>query len=241
MDSSAHLPFSYSNQRQYRKKDDIVFRFNFFSILLPYRYRQAFIWQDKIVDYLVGLVRYHYPGINRRPRCTVLTSSMGWLGMVKCEDFQPYYDYGFICQHPDQSRGQNTQLLTTSPSLAKINVTTVGRNSNRWRPVICPSGHVTHTFLACDVATNCWAEGRVIFSLVPDSWALPTSQSCPAKMTSLPPSFVCQSEEQRVPYTLVCDHRPHCLDGSDEKFCKYSPCEWEFQFQCLNKQVRVEC
>ena len=188
------------------------------------------MWQDRTVDYLVGLVRYQYPV--RQPRCTVLTSSMSWLGMVKCTR-----QNWFICQYPDEIHDQKTQLLTASPSLAQINVTTVDHNSNRWRPVICPSGHVTHTFLACDVATNCWAEGRVIFSLLPDSWALPTSQSCPAKMASLPPSFLCQSEEQHVSYTLVCDHRPHCLDGSDEKFCKYLPCQREFQFQCLNKQV----
>ena len=175
------------------------------------------------------------------PICTVLTSSKGWLGLIECDSISPGGDHGFICQYPDESRDQSTQLLTASPSLAKINVTTVDQNGNRWRPVICPSGHATHTFLACDVATNCWAKGRVITSLLPDSWALPTSQSCPMKMTPFPPSFLCRSEEQHVPYTLVCDHRPNCVDGSDENFCTHPSCHVETQFQCLNKQVSIEC
>ena len=198
------------------------------------------MWRDRTVDYLKGVETYHYSGSTKRPMCAVLTSSKGLLGMVKCEDYVRY-DYGLICQYPDESHDHGTQLLTASPSLAKINVTTFGHNSSRWKPVICPSGHLTHAFLACDVATVCWVERKVISSFLPDSWALPTSQSCPAKMTSLPPSFLCQSEKQHVPYTLVCDHRPDCLDGSDEKFCKYLPCQWESQIQCLNKQVSVEC
>ena len=197
------------------------------------------MWEDRTLEYMVGFVTYHNPHHNLKPMCSVLTSSLGWLGMVDCFKGTVKTEHGLICQYSDESRDQNTQLLTASPSLA--NITTVGHNISRWKPVICRSGHVTHTFLACDVATVCWTEGKVSFSLRPDSWALPTSRSCPAKLTLLPPSFLCQSEVQHVPYTLVCDHLPHCLDGSDEKFCKYLSCEWEFQFQCLNKQVSLEC
>ena len=210
-------------------------------VLFPYRYRTAFIWQDRTVDYAVGIVIYAIHPEDFEPKCTVLASSKGFLGLIRCKSLSPGTDHGFICQYPDESRDQNIQLLTASPSLARINVTTLDHNGNRLRLVICPSGHATHTFLACDVATKCWAKGRVITSLLPHSWALPTSQSCPAKMAPLPPSFLCRSEEQHVPYTLVCDHRPNCLDGSDEKFCTYPPCHGETQFQCLNKQVSIEC
>nr|KAG5692973.1 hypothetical protein BaRGS_032405 [Batillaria attramentaria] len=30
--------------------------------------------------------------------------------------------------------------------------------------------------------------------------------------------------EQTVSYTLVCDHRQHCSDGSDETFCVFAEC-----------------
>ena len=200
------------------------------------------MWKDLTVDYLTGLLHVDKHRYIERPVCAILTSSLNWLGVVRCsitELSNPPHE--FICQYPDARRGQNTEPAAPSPSLAKINVTTVGHNRTKWTPVICRSGHVTHTFLACDVATFCWTEDKVSFSLRPDSWALPTSQSCPAKLTSLPPSFLCQSEKQHVPYTLVCDHRPHCVDGSDEKFCKYPSCLWEFQFECLSKQVCIEC
>ena len=125
------------------------------------------------------------------------------------------------------------------PSLALVNSTVLGPHSQQWNKVACPAGHMTHTFLACDVSTSCWAEGDTIFSLQPETWALPTSQSCPMPLnvTSSPPSFPCDSAEWRVPYSLVCDHRRDCLDGSDETFCQFTACSWQWQFQCLNKQV----
>ena len=48
--------------------------------------------------------------------------------------------------------------------------------------------------------------------------------------------FTCDRNEERVPYTLVCDYRTDCSDGSDEEFCVYEPCG-NFQFQCSNRQV----
>ena len=127
----------------------------------------------------------------------------------------------------------------TWPGLDTVSVMVMGQRKPLLSMVACPSGHVTHSFLACDLSISCWAEGSVTFSLHPETWALPTSQSCPVpqNMTSLPPSFPCRSDERRVPYSLVCDHRRDCLDGSDETFCKLIPCDWKSQFQCLNKQV----
>ena len=148
-----------------------------------------------------------------------------------------------VCQRPDPDQGPHTQPLSPTtpqawPRLAPVNTTTV-RDTTHWGAVVCSSGHVTHTFLACDVSAFCWAGRDVTFSLLPEFWALPTSQSCPTpqSMTSLPPSFPCGSEEQRVPYSLVCDHRRDCADGSDETFCTFRPCQWQSQVQCLNKQV----
>ena len=189
---------------------------------------------------MAGIVYSEDKTIPKRPGCVILRSAFGWLGTVKCTHSEiSNSNDGFICQYPDANPGSNIKTPAPSPSLAKINVTTVYHNGGRWNPVLCRNGHVTHTFLACGVVTFCWTEGKLTISLRPETWALPTSQSCPAKLTSLPPSFLCQSEKQHVPYTLVCDHWPQCLDGSDEKFCKHLPCQGEFQFQCLNKQVSI--
>ena len=82
----------------------------------------------------------------------------------------------------------------------------------------CPSGHYTHQFLACDVRTGCWALDY---------------SSCDVDLT-LP--FACNNEFERVPYTLVCDHRADCNDESDEDFCVFSPCD-STQYSCDSKQV----
>ena len=197
------------------------------------------MWLDKTVDYSSAMISERLRP--QRPICGFLTSSLGWVGMGECHTQVDSFLTGFICKTPDARGGKNLQLLAPSPNLPQINVTTVGRNGDQWWSVICSSSHLTHAFLACDVATFCWAEGKIITSLRPDSWSVPTSQSCPAKLSSLPPYFLCQSEEQHVPYTLVCDHRPDCLDDSDERFCEYLSCQQEFQFQCSNKQVSVVC
>ncbi|KAK7495131.1 hypothetical protein BaRGS_00013541, partial [Batillaria attramentaria] len=60
-------------------------------------------------------------------------------------------------------------------------------------------------------------------------------ENCAAPMTPLPPSFTCDSQAERVPFSLVCDHQKDCGDGSDEEFCVFPPCEAGL-YQCENKQ-----
>ena len=176
--------------------------------------------------------------------CTLLGLSVGHLKFQKC-DVKDRNQRKYMCQMSDTAHGQHAQpssLFATrqhEPILAKINVVTIGQYGGRWWPAICPNKHLTYVFMACDVSTLCWAGGDAAFSLRPQSWALPSPQSCPVQLDTklLPPSFQCQSETQRVPYSLVCDHRQDCLDGSDETFCTFLPCDLHYQFQCLNKQV----
>ena len=89
--------------------------------------------------------------------------------------------------------------------------------------VVCPLGHVTHQFLACDSNTMCWGRSGDV-------------TSCAAPLTLLPPSFECTNTVQHVPYTLVCDYRQDCIDGSDEDFCVHALCPFDW-FQCGNGQV----
>ena len=194
------------------------------------------------MDYFSGISTMHnkYP----RPKCGAVIDAPYHVYYLLCGWVDINYRY-YLCQKPDSKRDQRTQSLLPSdgqrtwPSLTKVNSTTNRQNTTWWRPVVCPSEHLTHSFLACDVVTSCWAEGDVTVSLHSQSWAVPTSQSCRALlvMASLPPSFSCQSKRQHVPYNVVCDHRRDCLDGSDETFCAFQPCQWDTQFQCLSKQV----
>ncbi|KAK7103352.1 hypothetical protein V1264_018270 [Littorina saxatilis] len=104
--------------------------------------------------------------------------------------------------------------------------------------VECPSGHVTHSFLACDKLASCFAPREEMrFSSARESWDKPLSTSCRAPMTSLPPSFPCERGSQRVPYSMVCDHRQDCQDdASDEDFCVFSSCSARRLRRCGRSQ-----
>ena len=223
-----------------------------------FRYRPALIWEDKTVDYLTPLIHLG-ESEQLRPVCARFHHDPGWADIFAC-NFKTDDHSMSLCEIPHDRKklhdhtgarldltvsGQRSKSLPqissqqTWPGLDTVSVMVMGQRKPLLSMVACPSGHVTHSFLACDLSISCWAEGSVTFSLHPESWALPTSQSCPVpqNMTSLSPSFPCRSDERRVPYSLVCDHRRDCLDGSDETFCKLIPCDWKSQFQCLNKQV----
>ena len=227
------------------------------QVRVSYRYRSALIWEDKTVDYTTG-ARTGGLVDKQEPVCTSLWRNPGMVSFFKC-DFKTVLHRIILCQmphHPKQQyvydhdwsgdtvHGHRPESVSRStsqhtwPSLATVNSTALGQHRQQWNMVTCPKGHVTHVFLACDMSTTCWAEGDAIFSLHPMTWALPSSQSCPVPLgVTSPPSFPCDSDELRVPYSLVCDHRRDCRDGSDETICKFTPCSWQSQFECLNKQV----
>ena len=226
------------------------------------RYKYVLIWEDKTIDYFVSMDAKY--GALSGSHCFTLAERVGRVSPHKCgELFKNLRKY--LCQtrgelrkqqHERDSRpavtgqGQHTQQLFP-PASGRISLGPVSTNvsdltfnftgagpQGQWRLLSCPMGHVTHTFLACDELTFCWAEDDVTFSHQSDVWAVPTSVSCPAPLdvAVLPPSFPCRSVEQRVAYSLVCDHRPDCQDDSDETFCYFPPCG-PAQFACHNKQV----
>ena len=203
------------------------------------RYKQAFIWNDYTIDYFSETAST----LPKLPKfkTAVLGITVGQVNIsfVHTFDNSLYLEW-YVCQRSDTRPGEPLSSIPQQawPSLAIVNAT-IRADTARWSPVTCPGGHTTRVFLACDVSAFCWAGHRVTFSLRPELWALPTPQTCQTRlaMTSLPPSFPCRSVEQRVPYSLVCDHRRDCADDSDEMFCTFRPCQRQYQLQCLNKQV----
>ena len=122
---------------------------------------------------------------------------------------------GYVCERPVESKQQ------TQPRLP------AGDQDKLFQPdlyLACPSGHVTHKFLSCDLQSTCWA--RLASSII----------ICESPSLPLPPMYECANQFERVPYNLVCDHRPDCRDYSDENFCAFSECSGA-SFQCGNKQV----
>ena len=143
--------------------------------------------------------------------------------ITKYQRQKPHFA-SYLCEHP--LTRNNTTSATRRESVIQLSEIRSGElwlNNSSF--ITCPDAHVTRTFLACDVKSVCWALD------------LSTSVSCPAPLTPLPPSFTCNNGVQRVPYTLVCDHRSDCSDRSDERFCVFTPCNVTSQFQCRNQEV----
>ena len=153
--------------------------------------------------------------------------------MVQLEFKRHYCDeprhHGYLCEF-----GSNQEAVT-STSLSLL-LDTLITNTTQYPVdhVVCPAGHVTHTLFSCDARTSCWAERHHVEV---DLSGSPDEGSCPAPVAPLPPYFRCQRGLQVVAYTVVCDHRENCEDGSDEGFCVFPACRPGTEMTCNNEQV----
>ncbi|KAL8612858.1 hypothetical protein ACOMHN_038113 [Nucella lapillus] len=128
--------------------------------------------------------------------------------------YHAFTDHYILCELP-------SPLTPTTP----LPLPQPSKRPSQTGHVTCSSGHVTHNFLACDLDSHCWAESD-------------SSAPCKAPLTSQPAMFSCaEGRVEGVPYSLVCDHRQDCGDGSDERFCSFPPCRAPEQFTCHNGQV----
>ncbi|KAK7497060.1 hypothetical protein BaRGS_00011796, partial [Batillaria attramentaria] len=89
--------------------------------------------------------------------------------------------------------------------------------------VICPSGHATYDFLSCMSDSDCGASyplSSCFLSAVMSN----TSGNGPERYVVYDVRlvmFICDDQRNTLHYTLVCDFRRDCEDGSDEDFCHY--------------------
>ena len=172
---------------------------------------------------------------HNRPQCARFSEDRRLATVELCDDQIQYTRY--VCQVDNPLFSRKHDLLSIRASQIEL-ANPANKAIGGVAPVECPRGHATHAFLACDVQSACWGDDFVTYNSGSDAWAVPTSSSCRAPLTSLPPSFECrQSRGQRVPFSVVCDHRPDCADSSDEDFCAFPACDTDSQFQCNNKQV----
>ena len=136
----------------------------------------------------------------------------------------------------ERQHGANKRQRRHRRPLIQRNVSSFLAQQSSFVP--CPKSHVTHGFLACDLLSVCWFTGNIVLASTKEGKDIPSAASCPASMTSLPPSFLCAAGGLGVPYTLVCDHRADCQDNSDESFCHYAACSQSLSTCVASKQVR---
>ena len=88
----------------------------------------------------------------------------------------------------------------------------------------CPTGHVTHLFLSCDPKSRCGRTCTIVTETGDLTEVFPTTSVT---------MYSCSTDDTTIPYTLLCDFRLDCRDGSDESFCQHPLCS---AFTCSNGQ-----
>ena len=182
-----------------------------------------YLWDDGTMGYLV---KYK----TLPPACGV----MGRAGAVKPKRFCRLYRRATALCERDKS-SEMTTSQNDAPRRAGIQVPVPSDSTFDLARTVCPSGHWTHEFLACDTQSACWQQDNVRQRRGSKTRRNMMSP-CQFPFSEM---FTCTSGVGRVPYSLVCDHGQDCLDNSDEDFCVHPPCTGAWQFMCFSKQVSL--
>ncbi|KAK7487219.1 hypothetical protein BaRGS_00021571 [Batillaria attramentaria] len=195
-----------------------------------FRYLDTWQWSDGTIAYYLKIAGFSDP-----PYCAAFhkDAENATLTVINCDDSKNAPS--FVCEmktEVDQIQGSESSAGARTRNSPQANASgiflqTLSASQSPRGLTLCPAQHRTHLFLACDSGSACWVDGYG------------ASASCAAPMTPLPPSFTCRNRIESVPYTLVCDHRSDCSDGSDEDFCQYPSCNPLTQFSCGGKQVGI--
>ncbi|KAK7474665.1 hypothetical protein BaRGS_00034089 [Batillaria attramentaria] len=182
---------------------------------MRFRYRYIWKWADgDYVDYSVDVLKAKFAEAPVPPVCAEFSDSAGKYGRlypVVCTEKNKRTPLPILCE-----TNTSTFLVGKTVHIA-LQDTLLGNQFAK-----CPANHSTHNFLLCDKHSACW---------------LDESGDCTAAVTTLPPSFSCADQIERVPYTLVCDYRKDCSDESDETFCAFPDCAFTHSFHCLSGEV----
>ena len=193
----------------------------FYLLFLHTRYARHVQWSDGTMVYIYH-IKTNKVAVHVHELCSMLDVYISRkqkhvlvpLDLTECAIVRKT---GYLCERSAEQE-RHTQILFPTPiQNGSFSVQLYSA---------CPSGHVTHTFLSCDLQSACWA--RLASSMI----------SCESPLMPVPPMFMCSDQFERIPYPLVCDHRPDCRDHSDENFCVFTECPGA-SFQCGNKQVTI--
>ena len=171
-----------------------------------------------------------YTRTDEPPACFVLVQA-GHLITYNCEGFTSF-SKTFLCEKDGTQSGTADSQRGSSWTQQGIHLPIPTDLPGPVSAFVCPAGHWTHQFLACDRHSACGHLDR--FRQHNGSDASGVTSLCLSTLAML---FSCRNGVGRVPYSLVCDHSQDCLDNSDEDFCVHPSCSGSWQFECMNRQV----
>ena len=203
----------------------------FMDTEVPRLYRKTWRWVDNTVAYSAPKIKMNS---DRQMGChSFLVDGF----VLRAEFIHEALTHSYTCEH----KLANHSFVHTNPQEAipnaikadHINLTQEKLQPKLHSPLtVCPGGYVTHDFLKCDLQAACLVKQFELHCPL-DS----TAAEGPGLRTEQVRMFVCDNLIHTLPYTLVCNFSPDCLDGSDETFCQHghTTCD-QSQHQCASGQ-----
>ncbi|PVD29173.1 hypothetical protein C0Q70_11770 [Pomacea canaliculata] len=181
---------------------------------LDLMYSGVLQWVDETMAYYVQLEELDSrSGLS--PMCMFIDAENTLvLSFVKCDVTNPSK---FMCEFPKTNNV--SAIPQTSPTYPVIIANNTPDSVQSVSFVKCSHRHVAIDFLSCAKDSNCDVKRDISMCELPGKGSFPM--------------FKCDDNVQTIPYTLVCDYRPDCVDNSDENFCVIPECT---KFLCRNQQ-----
>ena len=203
----------------------------FMDAEVPRLYRKTWRWVDNTIAYFAPKMMM---SSDRQMGCHSFLAD----GFVLCANvIHETLTLSYTCEHKFVNQSfVPSNLREAIPNAIKAehtNLTQEELQPKSHRPLtVCPGGYVTHDFLKCDLQAACLAKQFELHCPL-DS----TATGGPGLRTEQVRMFVCDNLIHTLPYTLVCNFSPDCLDGSDETFCQHghTMCD-QSQHQCASGQ-----
>ena len=203
----------------------------FMDTKVPRLYRKTWRWVDNTIAYSAPKIKM---SSDRQIACHSFFAD----GFVLIAKFiHEALTLSYTCEHKlvNQSFVHTNlrEAILNATKADHINVTQEKLQPELHRPLtVCPGGYVTHDFLKCDLQAACLVKQYELHCPL-DS----TATGGPGLKTEQVRMFVCDNLIHTLPYTLVCNFSPDCLDGSDETFCQHghTTCD-QSQHQCASGQ-----
>ena len=199
----------------------------FMDTKVPNLYRKTWRWVDNTIAYSAPKMKMDF---KRQIACHSLLTN-GYI--LSATAIEAALIFSYTCEHRsvnDSVRHSSRQEITHGG--IKANHTNLTQAELYHPLAVCPGGYVTHDFLKCDVQAACLVKQFELHCPL-DS----TVTRGPDLRIEQVRMFVCDNLTHTLPYTLVCNFSPDCLDGSDETFCQHghTMCD-QSQHQCASGQ-----
>ena len=207
----------------------------------PNLYRRTLMWTDNTAAYITPYItgRGNEVLLGVQADFNIYSLSLSIKNKVSSSPGQ------YICEHALQEDYPDLKPVSTIANTVGFNDTQTTTDekplSDLLPPlVVCPAGHTTHDFLKCDREAYCLQKQYKLLQCPVSIKSRNTMHTMDNRQKQRSHVFTvamfqCDRVAQTVPYTLVCNGLPDCLDRSDETFCRHLPC-LHYEHRCDNGQ-----